>query len=662
MCSSKERSNEMNTNPIISSPRFLKVRGRIVFARSGRHFFMRPAAILCILLALSACDLSWLLGKSSNSGTPPAAPTGVTSAAGNALVVLSWSPVTGAGSYNIYWSSTSGFATSAGTKITSAVSPYTQTGLTNGTTYYYVVTAVGASGESAPSAQVNAIPSAGGGGGSSSLITSFSFLTSNNPALTQSYIATIVPPNVNIEVPYSVIQNQAALTPTVTMQAGYALTSPSGVFVPSTSGTTLVITNTSTLTITNYTLNVSVDPNSMAFLQLSNPFYYDTSGNKDTLTSSQYTLALAGATNTYTITFQTDAFTVPYNATVVQNIVTSRPVGFSSATVPYGSFATNLSAALGGAVSPYTVIVQSPNKSLSNTFTVQAARTKSNIVQLTDVSATLNYVFSYTTTQVFSDSTLSSFLGTIFEGVSSDTFTDTSGGSAGACTDFNNGWNAATNNGNTSSGGVSNQTVFTSTGGAWNYDYSTCTGSTVTPQVQINTNNSAINSLLAAPSSGYVSSGSATVDEGTSFTISSAITPPPDLSPVVTPIGKGLTLSANLDSSLAYTTRYEGSGTYYYTCAATRSLTIPITQTQTFTAMSYPEFQQIVVKFPLYDGIVQVAPNSNLVQSWSQGTNSTDWILTFVMVQTTSHATGVVANLQLSAESGTTASYTIAID
>jgi hypothetical protein len=420
---------------------------------------------------------------------------------------------------------------------------------------------------------------------------------------------------------------------------------------------TLVITNTSNNSVSNYTLQVSVDPNSIAFLQLSSPFYFDTSGNKDVLTSSQYVLALNGATNTYTITFQTDAFNVPYNANVVQNIVTSRPVGFATASVPYGSFTTNLSAALGGTVCPYTVGVQSPNKSITNTFTVQAARTKSNVVQLTDVSATISYIYSYTTTVAFSDSTLSNFLSTVFAATSSDNCQGSDGGGSSM---FNYCWDYDTTDGQSeTSSTVTNGTVFESTGSAWGSspDYAGLT----TPQAQINSNVASINALIPPTANGTLVSGSAVIDLGTSFTISSAITPPTDLPTSVTNSSPTLSLAADLMADMQTGNGRSGYTDYDETCVATRSFGVPLTTTTKYTAMSYPQFGTIVAKFPLYDSIIQVAP-STLVQSWTQTTNSTDYILTFVMVPATSHITGVVANLQLAAETGTTAAYTIAIN
>jgi hypothetical protein len=47
----------------------------------------------------------------------------------------------------------------SGSLIPSVTSPYTQSGLYNGTTYYYVVTAVNGNGESVASSEVSATPS-----------------------------------------------------------------------------------------------------------------------------------------------------------------------------------------------------------------------------------------------------------------------------------------------------------------------------------------------------------------------------------------------------------------------------------------------------------------------------------------------------------------------
>ena len=87
-----------------------------------------------------------------------AAPTGVTATPANGQITIAWTVETDVISYNIYWSTTPGVTTANGTKIIGEASPYIHSGLTNGTTYYYVVTAVKGDGESAPSSEVSAIP------------------------------------------------------------------------------------------------------------------------------------------------------------------------------------------------------------------------------------------------------------------------------------------------------------------------------------------------------------------------------------------------------------------------------------------------------------------------------------------------------------------------
>src|SRR5262249_1166000 len=75
---------------------------------------------------------------------------------GNTQVVLNWNAVTGATSYNIYRGTTSGTETLLQSGVTTTT--FTNTGLTNGTTYFYQVTAVNGGGESPTSAEVSPPP------------------------------------------------------------------------------------------------------------------------------------------------------------------------------------------------------------------------------------------------------------------------------------------------------------------------------------------------------------------------------------------------------------------------------------------------------------------------------------------------------------------------
>ncbi len=95
-------------------------------------------------------------------GNVPAAPTGLAATSGNAQVALTWSAMSGATGYNVKRSTTNGGPYSnVAANVTST--SYTNTGLTNGTTYYYVVTALNASGESPVSPQVSGTPAAPAG-------------------------------------------------------------------------------------------------------------------------------------------------------------------------------------------------------------------------------------------------------------------------------------------------------------------------------------------------------------------------------------------------------------------------------------------------------------------------------------------------------------------
>ena len=126
-------------------------------------------SLFAMLLVCTACSNSG--NNSNNSGNngdgssapappanPPAPPLNLTATGGNQQVSLAWTASTGATSYNVKRAATNGgpYTTVSSPTGTS----YTDTSVTNGTTYYYVVTAVSANGESAKSNQASATPTA----------------------------------------------------------------------------------------------------------------------------------------------------------------------------------------------------------------------------------------------------------------------------------------------------------------------------------------------------------------------------------------------------------------------------------------------------------------------------------------------------------------------
>jgi hypothetical protein len=125
--------------------------------------FLIRTKVTCLSFLVAALLLGASCGGGGNGGggggvTVPLAPTGLTATAGNAQVSLTWNISSGATSYNVKRSATSGGPyTQIGAPT---VANYTDTGLSNGTTYYYVVTAVNSAGESADSPEASATPNA----------------------------------------------------------------------------------------------------------------------------------------------------------------------------------------------------------------------------------------------------------------------------------------------------------------------------------------------------------------------------------------------------------------------------------------------------------------------------------------------------------------------
>jgi fibronectin type 3 domain-containing protein len=96
---------------------------------------------------------------------PPAVPGNLAAAAGNGSVSLSWDAAAGANTYSVFVGTAAGQESATPVQAGIGTTSTTIRGLANGSTYYFLVTAVNAGGASAPSAGSTASPSAPSGGG-----------------------------------------------------------------------------------------------------------------------------------------------------------------------------------------------------------------------------------------------------------------------------------------------------------------------------------------------------------------------------------------------------------------------------------------------------------------------------------------------------------------
>jgi Tfp pilus assembly protein PilX len=112
----------------------------------GTDEFWQKQAFLCLVGQINLC-----------TSTPPS-PAAPTVTAGNTENIVTWSSVSGATSYNLVYGTSAGVTRASGTVISSVVSPYTHSGLTNNTTYYYTVVAKVGTTESNLSQEASATP------------------------------------------------------------------------------------------------------------------------------------------------------------------------------------------------------------------------------------------------------------------------------------------------------------------------------------------------------------------------------------------------------------------------------------------------------------------------------------------------------------------------
>jgi large repetitive protein len=88
----------------------------------------------------------------------PSAPTGLSAAVGNSQITLTWNASTGATSYNVFRGTTTGGESAAAIAQNLTALTFTDTTVTNGTTYFYKVSASNSAGVSAQSNEASATP------------------------------------------------------------------------------------------------------------------------------------------------------------------------------------------------------------------------------------------------------------------------------------------------------------------------------------------------------------------------------------------------------------------------------------------------------------------------------------------------------------------------
>jgi fibronectin type 3 domain-containing protein len=122
------------------------------------HLGNVPVANNAISLTVPSQSITLFVVPPGNVTSVPPAPAGLAATAGNATVTITWTAGGGATSYNVSRGTVTGGPYTRIASVPDTSPTYTDTGLTNGTTYYYVVSGSNAAGTSPNSAQISVTP------------------------------------------------------------------------------------------------------------------------------------------------------------------------------------------------------------------------------------------------------------------------------------------------------------------------------------------------------------------------------------------------------------------------------------------------------------------------------------------------------------------------
>lgn len=266
--------------------------------------------------ALSATEIAALA-----SGTNPAAPTGVMAAPGNGSVTLNWTAPSTATGYYVKRAMTSGGPYTTIAAVTSAT--YVDTGLTNGATYYYVVTAANTYGESGSSTETSTAPS---DSGTSPVAPTGLVATPGNGNATLTWTASPTATSYNVKRattsggPYTIVA-----TPTSAAYLDTGLSNGTTYYYVVTATNTYGESANSVEAVATLAPSATITVNTVGILNGNGKTFFEATGNSLNEATLAANIATAFANNTGGVwNFDGAAFTVTSGQTIALNYGTSQ--------------------------------------------------------------------------------------------------------------------------------------------------------------------------------------------------------------------------------------------------------------------------------------------------------------------------------------------------
>jgi len=232
-------------------------------------------------------------------------------------------------------------------------------------------------------------------------IDSFKIEVSKNTMLNKDVQGTINGNSIYIVLPYDVLDNNTPLLASISVPSESTI-SPDPT-VPISFRAPVVYMVKRGADYKTYTVYSSIDPDSLTFLRVADPFYVDASGTETPIA-------------TYSLKSNTGAISLDLN-TGDYSIMSNRPIGFK--TIYYGYNSVVSPVIVYGNVMPYNVTVSSKDGTQSRAYNLTLNRNTVTETDLVSVTANCQKIYDKTITSSSNIADYNSFLNEAISGSSS---------------------------------------------------------------------------------------------------------------------------------------------------------------------------------------------------------------------------------------------------